>query len=292
MGVVVTLIVAGVAGLWVYKEIQARLSPPAVIESAEKGLTDAVTHPVSIGDASIRLTESVLVLGEIQISVENDVIVSVDQIEARAKSLKDLQDRRFVELVVTHPKITLKRNVDRWNLESFLDPILAKIGAPEVEEGTSESAGKKSPPITHVQISDVELAVSLEGGAAYSGIQIGNLDLIRENLDSPWNIRLNDSKIRLNPSQEEWPFLEVVDLVQGMIPAKPVKDASGRVDEATKSSPLEKLGTVTLENIGFELIHPQNEITVESLSFEASRLFEIIRLQTGSLEKKSPPPAS
>jgi len=291
-GIFVALVVAGGAGFWIYKTIQARLSPPAIRETAEKNLSDAIVHPVTVGDASIGLTESVLVFGEIEVTVENETMVSVDRIEARAESLQGLRDRQFVELVVTRPTLSLKRHLERWNLESFLDPILAKMGAPSVPESTPESTDKNSPPIAHVQVTDAEITVSLDGGTSYSGLQIGNLDLRRENLEAPWDVRLENCKVRLNPSLEEWPILELVDLVQELIPANEIEAASGPDADATPSNPLEKLGTVTLENITFELIHPRHQIALGSFSFKASRLFEMIRVQTGTLKKKSPPPAS
>ncbi len=289
---VVALIGAGGVGFWVYKTIQARLSPPAIREAAEKSLSEATSHPVSVGEASLSLTDSVLVFRNIGIKVEHEAFLTIDRIDARAESLTELNDRKFVELTVTKPKIILKRDSDRWNLEAFLDPLLKKIGSPSIVESSPEEIEKKPIPITHIQVTDAEVTVSLDWGESYSGINIGNLDLRRENIDMPWALRLKDSKVRLNPTQEEWPLLEVVDLVKGMIPKRENGTSEKPDPGIDKGGPLEALGTIALENVGFELIHPKQEITLEGFSFEASRFFEIIRVQSGTLEKKSPPKVS
>ncbi|MCB9784216.1 MAG: hypothetical protein H6751_14730 [Candidatus Omnitrophica bacterium] len=291
-GLMVALICAGGAGYWVYKTIQARLSPPAIRQSAEESLSKAAAQPVSVGGASISLTDSVLVFRDIRIDVEDQEMISIDRIDARAEGLQELNQRQFVELIVTKPTISLRRDVGKWNLESFLQPILEKINTPSVPEATPESSERKPVPLTHIQVKDANLRVALDGGETYSSVAIGNLDLAREDLESPWIIRVEDSSIRLNPSQNEWPLLELAHLVEDKLKSRGEESSADENPPAEKKSPLKSIGTVAVEKVSFELIHPRTRLSLEEFSFEASEFFDLIRIQTGSLEKKSPPPAS
>jgi hypothetical protein len=282
---VVTLVGAGIAGYLFYKGIQARISPDAIRIAAEETLTGLVRQPVSVDSAKVGIANNLLSLERVRISSATGALVSVEKLEAYAEGgMEGLQQGRFARIVVTNPVVSLQRKDGEWNLTSFLSPLLRGPVGGIVSESTAEAAAEKGMPLTLVEVFGLELTVTLEDGTTYSGVSLDNLVLSRDGPDMAWQVHIRDASLRLNPSADEWPLLEATGCVRSLIAAG---DGISETDTSGSVSDQHWLANVAVENVSIELVHPKQVLSVGGLSFSAENFLKLIRLRTGSLEKKS-----
>ena len=67
----------------------------------------------------------------------------------------------------------------------------------------------------------------------------------------------------------------------------PAEKSEGKGEEKDIASLPTWLGNVRLEDLTLDLLHPKQVFTLERFSASAKELFQIINLQTGSIEKKN-----
>lgn len=282
-GVVVTLIGAGVAGYLFYKGIEAKISPEAIRTAAEETLAGLVQRPVSVGTAKIGIANNLLSMERVRISSATGTLLTVEKLEAFAEGGVDgLQEGRFARIVVTNPVVSLKREGGEWNLSSFLSPLLNSPVGGVVSDSTAENA-EPAMPLTLVQVFGLQLWVTLENETTYSGVSLKELVLSRSDPEQAWQVHAEDGNVQLNPSADEWPLLEAMGMGAGI----PVTGESVSRTEDADGSDSQWLADVEIENVSLELVHPRQALSVGEISFSAEDFFRVIRLRTGSLEKKS-----
>ncbi|MCA9416607.1 MAG: hypothetical protein KC917_10060 [Candidatus Omnitrophica bacterium] len=292
LGVVVTLILAAAIGYGVYRQVEKAISDESVRETAEETLARVMGGSVAIRDGEISLP-NLLTLSEVSLSDGKGKMVSVDRIELIAEGgVQGLREGKFGQVILTHPTISLQRSQDTWNLVEFLRPVLGEAKAIQADASPENGSSRNELPLKLVKIVGLDFQVSLEDEALYSGISADEVILSRKDLESPWAVQCRRGKLRLNPSADEWPLAETYQALTGLMshPTQPAPESSGNAGQPFKSPPW--LGDVILEDFDLELIHPNQHLTINGLSMQADEMFELIRLQTGSLEKKTPPPCS
>ena len=287
-GMVVTLIGAGVAGYLFYKGIQAKISPDAIRTAAEDTLTGLVRQPVSVDSAKVGIANNVLSLETVRIASATGDLLTVEKLEAYAEGgMEGLQQGRFSRLVVTNPVVSLERKHGEWNLTSFLSPLLRSPVGGILSESTAEAAVEMGMPLTLVEVFGFQLKVTLEDGTTYSGVSLERLVLTREEPQAAWQVRAGDGSLRLNPSSDQWPLLEVFRSVQSLAASSNEESPSDETDTSGSVSGQHWLANVAVEDVSIELVHPQYALSVGGVSFSAEDLFKVIRLRTGALEKKN-----
>jgi len=133
-----------------------------------------------------------------------------------------------------------------------------------------------------VQIKELKLTIAVEN-QPFQQYEAETLLCSRENNTSPWSLFCQGTRVRLNSASEAFSFGDLATSMMDLIPARKEKPM------APSSGVSSWLAGVTLENTSLELSYPQQNIILEGISFQADQLFEILKLQTGSLEKKNTP---
>ena len=286
-----TLIVAGVIGYSIYKRVETAIAPETVRETAEETLARIMGGKVQVSSGEISLP-NLLTLTDVSLSDGRGKMVAFDRVELIAEGgVQGLQEGRFGQIILTNPKISLQRIEGKWNLVEYLSPLLSAAGRTPSISPSSATDERKPLPLKLVRIVGLDFQVTLDEGKVYSGIEAQEVTLSREDLESPWNVHCKGGSLRLNPTSEEWPLLETTQALSMMAALRP----AGNIQSETRQSPLPvtspfRMGDVILDSFDLELIHPNQHLTLSGLSIQMDELFELIRLQTGSLEKKTPHP--
>jgi hypothetical protein len=301
LGAILTAIAAGGGFYYIYQEFESRVSPEAIQAAAAKNLTDSLGMPVEIGNAKLSFP-NLLILERLHLTDQGETMVSVEKVEAFAEDgLAGVQKGRFARLVVTNPVISLERAEGNWNIETFLRPILSKLStapAPLLSDATATAGPAEGSALRLVEISGLQLSIALEDRNVYSGLEFEQITAHRPEGSDVWNIRAGSGKARLNPLEEEWPLLEVVEMAQSLVrkdtPTANIESPGEAVaPEAQESSTaLAWVGDVTLEGFDLELISTGQTLSLGGLSFHGEDLFRSLQFQTGSLEKKNLNPRS
>ncbi len=286
-GVVLTLILAGSTAYYVYTQVQQRLSPEGTQQAVETRLVSLLGQGAKVGGAQVTFP-NLITLSNVSIANATGTVFSVEKIEAAAEGgVAGLQQGHFVEVVLTHPVITLERKHGRWNVRDLIDPLLARASAiasasPALPSATTTTT-KHGIPLRMVQLKGLNLTIAVEIQPPQR-FEIETLLCSRENKESPWSLHCQGTQIHLNSAAEEFPFGELANSIQDLVPSH---------KEEPAIPPSEKhpwLAGVILENTSLEITYPQQRIILEGISFQADELFEVLKLQTGSLEKKNVSP--
>lgn len=281
-GVAVALLFAGAAGYFIYRKVETAISPETVRETAEETLARIMGGAVQVQSGEISLP-NILTLSGVTLSDSNGEMLSFERVQLIAEGgVQGIQEGRFAQVVVTQPQITLRRQNGAWNLVDFFKPLLTKKPSEAVEE-------KNPPPITLIRIVGLDFKTELEEGALYSGFQAEEATLSRKDLDSPWAVYARKGVIRMNPTANEWPLLETYSAVAALVAPASGPPPPAPSDRPPFQSP-DWLGDVILDDFELEIIHPNQHLRISGLSMKADEMLEMIRLQTGSLEKKKPSP--
>lgn len=285
-GVVLTLLLAGSTAYYVYTQVQHRLSQEGTQQTVETRLESLFGPGVSVGGAQVTLP-NLITLSKVNIVNATGTIFSVEKIEAVAEGgVKGLQEGQFVEVALTHPVIALEKKHGRWNLRDLIDPILARSAALASTSMVAPASGTpitpvpKGIPLKTVQVKGLKVTIAVEDQPLQQ-YEIENLVCSRENREAPWSLVCQGTQVHLNSATEEFPLGDLVRSVRDLLPTR---------QEETSTPPAIAhpwLAGVVLENTSLELTYPQQRILIEGISFQADSLFEVLKLQTGSLEKKN-----
>ena len=297
VGVVVTLVAVGGIGYSVYKRIEKSVSPETVRETTEEALARILGGEVHVQSGEVILP-NLLTLTGVELSDSRGEIVSVDRVELIAEGgVQGLKKGQFGQIRLVHPRITLERDDQKWNLVEFLKPLLSRSITVASASTPSASTAHPGLPLRLVDIVDLDFRVSLKNREIYSGISVEQLALSRNTLDSPWDVHCKKGRLRLNPSAEEWPLVETYAALANLVrsgtasrKAPPSGTPSTGMGPAAQISPPSWLGECVLDDFDLEFIHPNQHLTVSGLSLQAGQMLEFIRLQTGDLKKKTPSP--
>ncbi len=280
VGVVLTLILAGSTAYYVYTQVQRRLSSQGTQQAIETRLVSLLGEGAKVGGAQVTFPNQIT-LNNVRIANTTGTILSVEKIEAAAEGGgTGLQQGRFIEVILTHPVISLEKRHGRWNLRDLLDPLLAKTASSA--SPSSATSTKSGIPLRAIQIKQLNLTISVENQSLQQ-YEVETLLCNRENNESPWNLFCQGTQVHLNSASEVFPFSDLVSSMQDLIPSR--KAESMGPSKGVSSW----LAGVILENTSLELSYPQQNIIIEGISFQADQLFETLRLQTGFLEKKNDP---
>jgi hypothetical protein len=283
--------VGGGAAYWFYQRVRSELSPESIQESAESVLADLAGQDVQVGSAELGIADGTLSLSRVRIASQTETFFSADRIVAFADGgLSGLKEGRFAQLRIEKPVLTLERRGGQWNLSAFLTPILHRVKSKGDE--TSGTSAPTSLPLNRVQLNNPHLTVTLEDGKTYSAVEFARLDLSRENPESPWELSAQQGSLRLNPTADEWPLLDAAELLQALVVDLGVGGASQTPSATGESQSMLGLKRVFLDEVQVDLIQQGQSLSVGGLSFEAQEFFQFLKLQTGSLEKKSLKPSA
>jgi len=291
-GVAVTVVVAGLAGYLFYKGIQSKLSPEAIRKAAERKISAMMQQPVTVGSADLQFP-NLITLKRLRINSEDQPLLVAERIEAYAEGgVQGVEQGRFSRLVVTNPVISLERKNGTWNLASFLSPFLEKKSSGGVSDSTGSAEPAGPIPLTLIEVTGLKMTVTLGEKDTYSAVDFGELTFSRENPGSPWNVHARNGNLRLNPAEGEWPLLEAVGLARGIASQEPGKSADRSNAQPQEANTPSWLGEVVAEEVNVQFVHTNQILSASGLSFQAKNLFELIRLRTGSLEKKTSRPSA
>lgn len=286
IGFAVAVLIAGGLAYLAYSTLEKHLSPEATQKVVEQQLKTLVGTPVAIGQAQVTLP-NLLTLNRVRIDSGSQTVLSVEKIEAAAEGgLSGLQQGRFVEVVLTQPTLRLEKRNGEWNITDILKPVLTlSAEASPAQASPPASAGGASQAhlaLRSVVLKDLHVSISEMDGTATNDLQMAELTLVRAKPEDPWSLHCKGSTLRLNPSPGERPLIDVLASIQeGLKGIQP----SGASQTKSPSSPW--LAGVELEETSIELSYPDQIWSIEGLSIQADQLFEMIRFQTGSLEKKN-----
>ncbi len=277
-GVVLTLILAGSTAYYVYTQIQRRLSSEGTQQAVETQLVSLLGEGARVESAQVTFP-NLITLNNLSISNATGTILSVEKIEAAAEGgVTGLQQGRFIEVVLTRPVIALEKRHGRWNLRDLIDPLLARTTAGA--NASSSTSTRASLPLRMVQIKEPKLTVAMEN-QPFQEYEAETLVCSREDHHSAWSLFCQGAHVRLNSTSESFPFGDLVNSMQDLVVSRSGNSTAPPVDAGSW------LAGVTMENTSLELNYPQQNIIIEGISFQADRLFETLKLQTGSLEKKN-----
>jgi hypothetical protein len=287
LGVLLAFLVAGGAAWYVYGQIQRQIAPENTRQVVETQLARLVSSPVSVGDARIKFP-NLLTLERVKISSASETLADVEKVEASAEGgIDGLRRGRFLEVVLTHPVISLHLRNGKWNLVEFLEPILAKMssaqGAP-----ISATPGVVAPavlPLQVISLKGLELKVQTGEKLPEVTLRAASVELSRKDPGSPWTLLCEGSHLRLDTLTGEWPLQNLFEALQGLAPDRKPADSAKNQGAAKSDAPL--LAGIRLENASVEIHQPAQILTIEGFSLNTDELFQVIRVQTGSLEKKN-----
>ena len=290
-GVTVTLVVAVGVGYVVYKKVETAISSESVKETAEETLARIMGGKVQIQSGEISLP-NLLTLSDVSFANAQGKIVSFDRVELIAEGgVQGIREGQFAQVILTHPVITLERVGETWNLVEFLKPLIAGAQVSH-ESSPSEASGEQKPlPVKMIQMTGLDFQVSLKDKEVYSGISAKEVTLSRENLDSPWVLYCKQGRLRLNPSADEWPLVETYVALADLVAPQPAGEIGSSTGPSSPSLGVPfALGDILFDDFDLEFIHPKQHLTLSGLSLRSDEFFELIRIQTGNLEKKTPHP--
>lgn len=288
LGFTLAVLIAGGVAYLVYSSLERRLSPEATQKIVEHQLQKLTNTPVAIGQAEVTLP-NLLTLNRVRIDSASQNVLSIEKVEAAAEGgLSGLQQGRFVELILTQPTLRIENRNGEWNITEVLKPFLSHQ-ATALPNGASPSNPAGSPtrlplPLRTVILKDLHVSISDMNGAGSNDLHMNELTLVRAKPEDPWSLQCKGNNFRLNPSPGQIPLMDVFASIQASIKAIQTPDSSGSASSW--------LAGVELDDTSIELLYPNQIWTIEGLSIQADQLFQLIRFQTGSLEKKNWPPGA
>lgn len=290
IGVILTLILAGGAGYLLYQKIERAISPETTRATAEEQLSKLARQPVTVGEAKADLIESLLTLNKVRIGSGTETFLEIEKVELAAEGgVQGLRAGRFSEAVLTHPVVSLEKREGRWNLQTYLAPIIegARKAAGLPREITSEPSSVADGPqisLRSIRVSDLEIQLALDDGASFTGLSVSEVDLAREGPGTPWNLTARGTQVQVNTTSGDMPLLGALQEAQTLLGG-----ASGSKALGGSKAVSPALAGVALEDVSLEWSQPSQILSFEGLSFRAEDFFRLLSMQTGSLEKKNSP---
>lgn len=286
LGVILTLILAGGVGYYVFERVQRAISPETTRQTAEEQLSRVAGQPVSVGQAQADLIENLLSLDKVRIGSATDAFLEVDRIELFAEGgVQGLRSGRFSQAVLTHPVVALEQRAGRWNIEGFLLSLLEGRRLAAGEPGDSTSALPAVPgtslSLLSLKITDLELEVELADAVSFTGFSAEEVQLTRNDPGAPWNLAVRGAQVQVNTVTGDMPLLDAFEQVHALFTSR-----TGEVSAPQEQGAPAALAEVNLEDISLEWAQPSQILSFEGLSFRAEDFLHLIRAQTGSLEKK------